>query len=193
MDPTARRDAALAQKTAEPDAAEKSREADARRPRAGLAAPPRQQETVPADKSATNELKKKQVASESQNLRLEAGFFRRGPMLAVAPGGKVLWRVGASGVIEKSSDAGKTWTPQAAPVTANLFAASAPSGKVCWVVGAAGTILRTVDGEKWEIVTSPVQADLQAVSARDAANASVTTADGKTYLTSDGGRTWQQK
>jgi hypothetical protein len=193
MDPTARRDAALAQKTAEPDAAEKSREAEARRPRAGLAAPPRQEETVPADKSATNDLKRKQDASESPALRLEAGVFRGGPVLAVAPGGKVLWRVGSAGTIEKSSNAGKTWTPQVTPVTADLFAASAPSGKVCWVVGAAGTILRTVDGEKWEKVASPVETDLHSVSARDAANASVITADGKTYVTSDGGRTWQQK
>jgi hypothetical protein len=190
IDPTARRDAALTQKSAEPDAADKSREGEARRP----GAPPRQEENVPAEKVATSELKSKEaVTADSQRQRMQAGLFRAGPLLAVAPGRKVMWRFGAGGMIEKSSDAGKTWTMQASPVTADLRAASAPSVKVCWVVGAAGTILRTVDGEKWEQVESPTLADLQLVSARDAANATVTTVEGKIYVTSDGGRTWRQK
>lgn len=114
-----------------------------------------------------------------------------GQVLVRPPVRDVAWRLGAQGLIEKSTDAGKTWTRQSSPVSADLLSGSAPSGKVCWVVGTAGTVLRTVDGEHWEKVSSPATADLQSISARDQRSAVVLAADGKTYVTSDGGRTWR--
>jgi hypothetical protein len=185
MDPAVRRNEALPARTAESDSAEK------RRATAPPGAPPRQEEVLPAEKSASSELRKKQI--ESQSIREGMLAFRSPQIVATAPGGKIVWRFGPGGLIEKSSNAGKTWTRQASPVAADLRAGSAPSADVCWAVGTAGTILRTADGEKWEKIAAPAEMALQAVSARDADNASVTTADGRTFVTSDGGRTWRQK
>ena len=132
-----------------------------------------------------------------------AGFLERGPLVVAAPGGNIQWRFGPLAEegraslmrarIEKSSDAGKSWTPQVSPITVNLLAGSAPSEKVCWAVGASGTILRTINGEHWEQIPSPTTMDLHSVTARDARHVVVITTEGKTFITSDGGRTWKRK
>jgi len=107
------------------------------------------------------------------------------------PGGRVIWQVGALGIIEHTDDAGKTWKPQKSGVTVDLLAGSAPSDKVCWLVGRAGTILWTNSGGKhWMKLASPVDADLRAVSAADDLHATVADANGNTFATSDGGKTW---
>ncbi len=74
--------------------------------------------------------------------------------------------------------------------TVELTAGASPSPAVCWVVGRNGTVLRTIDGRNWTAVNIPEAADLVSVEATDASIAVVTTADGRRYQTSDGGRTW---
>ena len=109
-----------------------------------------------------------------------------------APGGTVSWRVGQAGIIELSSDAGKTWTLQPSGVTTDLLAGSAPSEKVCWIVGGAGTILRTTDaGAHWQKLRAPVQEDIRTVTAVDARRATVSLTNGS-YQTTDGGATWHR-
>jgi hypothetical protein len=109
-----------------------------------------------------------------------------------APGGLASWRVGPAGIIEFSSDAGKTWTVQPSGVIADLLAGSAPSDKVCWIVGRGGTILRTVDGgAHWQKMRAPVQDDLRSVFAVDARQATVSPTN-STYQTTDGGATWHK-
>jgi len=100
------------------------------------------------------------------------------------------WRLGEHGIIEHfTSDRG--WIRQDSGVATNLTAGSAPSPNACWVVGSGGTILRTDDGERWQRVGSPTSANFAAVSAIDASSATVTTADGRRFFTSDTGRTWR--
>jgi hypothetical protein len=107
-----------------------------------------------------------------------------------APDGQVSWRAGQAGVIEFSSDAGKTWTLQPSGVIADLLAGSAPSEKVCWIVGRSGTVLRTTDGGKhWRKLRPPAQDDLRSVFAVDARQATVSPTNGA-YQTTDGGTTW---
>jgi len=109
-----------------------------------------------------------------------------------APGELVSWRAGRAGVIEFSSDAGKTWTLQPSGVIADLLAGSAPSDKVCWIVGRSGTILRTIDGgAHWQKLRAPVQDDLRSVFAVDARQATVSPTNA-TYETTDGGATWHK-
>jgi photosystem II stability/assembly factor-like uncharacterized protein len=43
----------------------------------------------------------------------------------------------------------------------------------------------------WQRISSPTNADLTAVSAQSASDATVVAADGQRYVTSDGGTTWR--
>jgi hypothetical protein len=107
-----------------------------------------------------------------------------------SPDPAVRWRLGAKGVIERTEDGGATWTMLTTGATVELTAGASPSPAVCWVVGRNGTVLRTIDGRNWTAVDVPEAADLVSVEATDASIAVVTTADGRRFRTSDGGRTW---
>src|SRR5205823_4157901 len=86
-----------------------------------------------------------------------------------APNGKSVWRVGSSGLIERSVDTGATWDLQTSGLMTDLIAGSAPSDTVCWIVGQAGTILRTTDGgAHWAKVDPPVQGNFTSVFAVNA-------------------------
>ena len=112
--------------------------------------------------------------------------------LIAAPGGNVIWRIGAGGKVEQSTDAGATWKLQNSGVTSALNTGSAPSDAVCWVVGAAGTILLTADGGgHWTKLVSPLASDAGGILAVDALHATIWDAThGNTFVTADGGVTW---
>ena len=115
-----------------------------------------------------------------------------GEVTIATPGGLVSWRVGQAGVIDFSSDAGKTWTSQSSGVTTDLLAGSAPTDKVCWIVGSSGTILRTADaGAHWQKLPAPVQEDILTVVALDARRATIFLTN-SSYQTTDGGVTWNR-
>ena len=115
-----------------------------------------------------------------------------GEVTIATPGGLVSWRVGQAGIIDFSSDAGKTWTLQPSGVTTDLLAGSAPTDKVCWIVGGSGTILHTTDaGAHWQKLRPPVQEDILTVVAEDALRATVSLTNGS-YQTTDGGATWNK-
>ena len=71
-----------------------------------------------------------------------------------------------------------------------LTAGASPAPSVCWVVGRAAVVLLSTDGRSWRRLAFPEAVDLIAVRAVDATTASVTTADGRTLTTHDGGSTW---
>ena len=81
----------------------------------------------------------------------------------------------------------------AMPAGAVLTAGSSPAAGICWVVGRGGTVWRSTDGQSWVRMPFPEMTDLSAVQASDSRNATVTTADGRTFRTSDGGMTWVQE
>ena len=128
----------------------------------------------------------------------DAAAFRmaksRSPRPVPAPGGKVIWRLGAAGLIELSTDSGLTWTAQTSGTTADLFLGSAPSEQVCWVIGIGGTILRTADGgTHWLTVASPISQNLGLIRASDALHATVWDLSRRhSFQTADGGVTWTQ-
>ena len=114
------------------------------------------------------------------------------PQMIPAPGGNIVWRVGKSGRIEQSANAGAIWTRQKSGVKVMLDSGSAPSAAVCWVFGRAGTILLTVDGGgHWTKINSPIAGDIGGIIAMDALHATIWDADKKNnFMTTDGGATW---
>jgi hypothetical protein len=161
-------------------------------------------ETVAVTREAANA--KKQTAEDAKSPAVGGAVsqFERAPSLRLAAainqnqvaahGGRTLWRFGASGMIEHSTDAGLVWKKQSSGVTTELLAGSAPSEEICWVVGRGGTILRTTDGGAHWIALKFLSADdLDRVVATDARKATVTSAaTHNTFETADGGATWKQ-
>ena len=122
--------------------------------------------------------------------------------LLKTPSGSALWRAGKGGVIERSADAGKTWSPQASPSQEDWLAGAPASDTVCWLVGRHGAIARTTDGTRWERVSPPAQVagvvgnksqDFVSVTADDGQSATITAGDGRRFGTHDGGKTWQSQ
>jgi hypothetical protein len=108
-------------------------------------------------------------------------------------GATATWRYGQGGLIERSSDGGRTWQRQNSGVTTSLADGSAATDLVCWLVGARGVVLRTTDGQTWERLPSPTSGDLVSVHAWSPSAASVTAADRSEYETADGGKTWRKR
>jgi hypothetical protein len=111
------------------------------------------------------------------------------PMVIASPDHDSQWRI-ADGAIEHTADGGRSWQSQPSGVTAPIRAGAAPAARVCWLVGARGLVMLTTDGLTWRRIEFPDPADLVAIQAIDSAQATVTTATGRSYVTSDGGTTW---
>jgi hypothetical protein len=99
------------------------------------------------------------------------------------------WRVAGLAVLG-SADGGKTWTTQLASAGGEVLAGFAPAPDVAWLAGRAGLVLLTTDAASWQRIPFPEAVDLVAVRARSAREADVTAADGRTFRTADGGKTW---
>jgi hypothetical protein len=114
------------------------------------------------------------------------------PPLAIASrDAPVRWRVGADAVVERSIDSGATWVPTELLPGAALAGAS-PSAAVCWLVGRGGLVMLTTDARTWRILPAPVADDLVAVEAADDRRATVRTATGSSFQTTDAGGTWRR-
>jgi hypothetical protein len=119
--------------------------------------------------------------------------------LLKAPSGSAEWRAGKGGIVERSTDAGKTWVSQASPFQEDWLAGAAVSDAVCWLVGRNGAIARTADGEHWERIAPPSQAagadaklpDWNAITALDGQSSTITANDGRRFATADAGKTWR--
>jgi hypothetical protein len=121
----------------------------------------------------------------------KAMVARPAPLVEIVssnPGSR--WRIVAGRSVQRSMDGGSTWQDQELGVSVALTAGSSPMPSVCWLVGSGGTVLVTVDGRTWRRVAFPEAVELIAVRATDAQSATVTTADGRTFSTVDGGATW---
>jgi photosystem II stability/assembly factor-like uncharacterized protein len=101
------------------------------------------------------------------------------------------WRlIQTPGFVEHSTDGGATWTRQPVDAQAPLTAGVSPLPSICWFVGRGGTVLLTTDAVTWERLPFPEETDLVTIRATDGKSATVTTADGRTFTTTDGGSTW---
>jgi photosystem II stability/assembly factor-like uncharacterized protein len=109
----------------------------------------------------------------------------------LSPDPAVRWRIIGS-TLQHSSNGGSTWQAASTGVAAELTAGAAPSATVCWLVGRSGVVLLTTDGRTWRRIAFPEMTDLSAVFTVDAGGnvASVSTVDGRTFVTTDAGATW---
>ena len=103
------------------------------------------------------------------------------------------WRILQGGQVQRSADGGATWQTQTTGVTDTLSGGSSPSPSVCWLVGPRGIVLRTTDGRSWTRIPFSEAVPLTSIRATDDRTATVTTEDGRQFVTEDGGRTWARK
>jgi hypothetical protein len=103
----------------------------------------------------------------------------------------IRWRFTPGGDVERSADAGLTWTrEQIGGTRVQLIAGAAPSSSVCWLAGRDGVVLRFTSAEGWQRVPLPVRANVISIVASDAQHAIVRVQDGQ-LRTTDGGQTWR--
>jgi Photosynthesis system II assembly factor YCF48 len=129
-------------------------------------------------------------AAVNQMVVVEAPLDRAARTLVRSPDPHVLWRISNGRYVEMSADGGTTWRTQWTNATAHVVAGSAPSADTCWLVGRGGIVLLTTDANKWHAVTPPADGDFASVIAVDASSATITTTDGRSFQTSDGGKHW---
>jgi hypothetical protein len=153
---------------------------------------------IETDQGGTNpEIPTETIASSgklehSSSPGFKTSRLKFAPTTVLAPGGITQWRFRAGGMIERSSDGGKTWVRQNSGVAAELLVGSAPSASVCWLAGRGGTILRTTDGgDHWGKLVGPSPGDINGINATDALHATLVTGEPPArFATSDGGVSW---
>ena len=119
-------------------------------------------------------------------------FSTRLDVVVVSSNPSTRFRLLPGGGVQRSADGGATWRNEIVPVTEPLTAGSSPSPSVCWLVGPSGTVLLTTDGRSWRRLAFPEAVELRAVVATDHESATVTTADGRSFVTTDAGQTWSR-
>lgn len=103
------------------------------------------------------------------------------------------WSLASDGQVQRSVDSGKTW--QIVPVVDGLsfHAISSVAGDV-WVGGKAGALYHSADsGQNWKKAEFVSTNDITHIEFSDQQNGMVSTANGQTWSTSDGGRSWRLK
>lgn len=110
--------------------------------------------------------------------------------LIISTDSRSRWLIGANGVVQHSTNGGSTWDMQQTGASVTLTAGAAPSPSICWLVGPGGIVLLSTDGRSWRALPFEQKIDLVSVRASDDKSATVTAAGGRTFTTTDGGRTW---
>ena len=140
---------------------------------------------------AAPQLSAREVARAASAFRAEAMQMSAAPAEVASPDGSIRWRILAGGGVARSDDRGLTWQTQVTGAPTPLTAGAAPASTTCWLVGRGGVIVLSTDGRTWQRVQFPESIDLTAVTATDAAHATVTATDGRRFTTADGGNTWR--
>jgi photosystem II stability/assembly factor-like uncharacterized protein len=108
----------------------------------------------------------------------------------VSRDGSTRWRIVNGQQVERSTNPGAEWTPVTINSSDRLIAGAAPSATVCWIVGSRGAVYVTTDATRFIRLPFTEIVDLTAVFATDAFTATVSSADGRSWRTTDQGKTW---
>jgi hypothetical protein len=142
-----------------------------------------------AERAEADSRREGAASSPFAPLAAQRGAFA-GSNQIVSSDGSARWRIVNGQQVERSTDAGAQWNPVAISSPDRLNAAAAPSATVCWIVGARGAVYLTTDGARFTRVPFTELADLTSIFATDALSATVTSADGRSWRTTDQGKTW---
>ncbi len=113
------------------------------------------------------------------------------PLVVSVPGTTVRIRV-ANDRIERSLDGGTTWAIEWPGPVGALRVGLCPTTDVCWLGGDAGAVLRRELDGRWNARGIPdVASPVTAFASLDATSATATLADGRQFVTNDGGVHWQ--
>jgi photosystem II stability/assembly factor-like uncharacterized protein len=111
------------------------------------------------------------------------------PVEIRSPDPSYRWRIRGA-LVEHSRNGGSTWQSATIPAGTVITAGMSPAADVCWLVGPNARVLRTTNGSRFDAANIPGAGALVSVQATDADRATVTAASGRTYVTTDGGKTW---
>jgi hypothetical protein len=121
----------------------------------------------------------------------QAAENSRVQVTAAPPPPPVRWRIFADGSVQRANVGSEQWEAIVIDPPAQLTTGVSPSPTVVWLAGRGGTVFRSTDGRTFTRVSSPAGVDLASVTAVSAVQATVTTADGRTFTTTDAGATWR--
>lgn len=108
------------------------------------------------------------------------------------------WNISSDGQLQRSADSGKSWQPVTV-VQGATFRALTYNGPDIWVGGAAGSLYHSSDaGGHWTQVkpvanSVSLSGDIAAIAFTDPQHGKITTTNGQTWDTSDGGQSWIQQ
>jgi hypothetical protein len=108
------------------------------------------------------------------------------------------WTLSSDGTLQRSLDSGRTW--QTIPVASKtIFRALAANELDIWVGGSAGALFHSSDaGRHWTQVRPAANGealadDIIGVEFTDLLHGKLTTSNAETWITADGGQTWQRQ
>ncbi len=111
----------------------------------------------------------------------------------ISPDTTMRWRIVGGARVDRSIDAGISWQTALTSTQGLLAAGHASSPSVAWIVGRGGSVFVTTNGTRFDPVPFPEKVDLVSVVAVDDRQATVTTADGRRFSTSNRGKTWERR
>lgn len=198
---------AVFEKTMQPNAAPPS-EAANRQPVPGSAAvavmlqPSRPDQTDHTPQTVANVPARAQ-AQPAMNVPMHANAFTGTTATNVNAeiAGKIFprWILTSDGLLQRSLDAGKSWQPIAIPGNSSTLHAIAAHGPHVWVGGAAGVLYHSSDaGKDWLQVKPNVGGqtladDVIGIEFSSIQAGRLITNRQETWITADGGNTWQKK
>jgi photosystem II stability/assembly factor-like uncharacterized protein len=112
-------------------------------------------------------------------------------IFALSP--SVMWAVGNSGTIIKSSDGGATWATKTSGTTEGLMGVTAAvdgANTIVWAVGTNSTVLKSTNGGEFWASTTPTTRHLTSITAASPSVLWKAGFDGTILKSVNGGASW---